>query len=229
MIRRLGVLLATVVLVGGLSTASVSAQTAAVPVAAQADAVSVARALIAAENAHNVPLALSYFAPGAIVILPTGVLASPAEIEGWQRELAAGNFRADITTPVAVTPAIVTFSGNVSLDLFRSLGLSSLDAIWELTTALGQITTFNFNFTPAAGARLGAALAGGAPAAAQGIGGTGGTAPPATAAAGRSLALTGSDLDLAAGAAGALVLGFVLVLATTDRRRRRSDGAVHAG
>ncbi len=200
--RRLAIVVAAVALVSGLTASPASAQT---------DAVSVARALIAAENAHNVSAAVALFAPGAVVNLPTGVFVGRTQITGWQQELAAGNFRAETTPPVAVTPEVVTFSGTVAVDLFRSLGLATLDSTWQITISLGQITTFNFNFTPAAAARLAAALAGaGAPAA---------TAAPAAATAGRSLALTGADLGLAVPAALAVVLG-ALLLAATSRRRR---------
>lgn len=188
---------------------------------AQTDAVSVARALIAAENAHDVGAAVSLFAPGAIVNLPTGPLVGTSQIEQWQRELAAGNFRAEITPPVAVTPEVVTFSGTVALDAFRRLGISPLEATWELTVQLGRITIFNFNFTPAAAARLQAALAGGGGAAQAGgaqsgggqAAGGGGAAQSggATATTGRSLALTGSNGNLA-GFAGMAILGGLLFL-----------------
>lgn len=210
--RRIATAVGTIALVMGLTAPPASAQT---------DAVSVARALINAENAHNVNAAVSFFAPGAIVSLPTGALATRAEIEQWQRELAAGNFRADITAPVAVTPEVVTFSGTVSLDLFRQLGISSLDATWQLTIQLGQVTTFVFNFTPAAAARLQAAIAAasGGGGSAGGGGGSAGQAPAsATASAGRSLALTGADLSLAGLALGSVALGSLLVVA--GRRRR---------
>ena len=153
---------AALVMVGGLAVAPASAQT--------ADAVTVVRGLLAAENAHNVSAAVDFFAPGAIVSLPTGALATRADITAWQQELAAGNFHAETTAPVAVTPEVVTFSGTVALDLFRGLGLASLDSTWQLTVQLGKVTTFVFDFTPAATARLNAALAGAtgaAPAAAQ--------------------------------------------------------------
>lgn len=215
--RRIAVAVWAIVLLAGL---------AAPPASAQTDAVSVARGLINAENAHDVNAAVNFFAPGAIVNLPTGVFVTRAEIEQWQRELAAGNFRADITTPVAVTPEVVTFSGTVGLDLFRQLGISPLDATWQLTIQLGNVTTFNFNFTPAATARLGAALAGGGGAAPSGGGGaasSGGGAggqSGSTASAGRSLALTGADVRLAGVAMLAIVLGSLLLV--TGRRPRRA-------
>lgn len=194
------------------------------PASAQADAVAVARALIDAENAHDVNAAVNLFAPAAIVSLPTGALVTRGEIEQWQRDLAAGNFHADIAPPVAVTPEVVTFSGTIALDSFRRLGIASLESTWQLTVQLGRVTTFNFAFTPAAAARLQAALAGGG-----GGGGTAGTpsgggsgaggatgSTPAPATSGRALALTGTDVALVGWAGLAIVLGLFL-LAAADR------------
>jgi hypothetical protein len=197
--RRVVVALGAVLLVAGLVAPPASAQT---------DAVSVARAVIAAENAHDVNGAVNLFAPGAIVNLPTGVFVTRAEIEQWQRELAAGNFRADITPPVAVTPEIVTFTGAVAYDPFRQLGISPLEATWQLVIQQGRVTVFDFAFTPAATARLQAALAGARPAAS---GGAGAGAPTATASAGRALALTGADLTLLTLAMASTALGVVLL------------------
>ena len=211
--RRIAIIISAVVVVAGLGASSASAQT--------TDAVTVARTLIANENAHNVNAVVDMFAPGAIVNLPTGSLATRAAILQWQQELAAGNFRAEITTPVAVTPEVVTFSGTVAIDLFRSLGLASLESTWQLTIQLGKVTTFNFDFTPAAGARLGAALAAAAsrttPAASTAAGsGSGSTAAPAAASTAR-LALTGTNL--APAAVGGLSVLFGLLLLTVGRRR----------
>jgi hypothetical protein len=203
--RRVVVALGAVLLVAGLVAPPASAQT---------DAVSVARAVIAAENAHDVNGAVNLFAPGAIVKLPTGVFVTRAEIEQWQRELAAGNFRAEITPPVAVTPEIVTFTGAVAYDPFRQLGISPLEATWQLVIQQGRVTVFDFAFTPAATARLQAALAGARPAS----GGAGAGAPTATASAGRALALTGADLSLLTLAMASTALGVVLLrLGRRDR------------
>jgi hypothetical protein len=200
------------------------------PAAAQTDATAVAQGLIAAENAHDVSAAVAFFSPGAVVTLPTGVFIGHAQIAQWQRELAAGNFRAEITPPVAVTPEIVTFSGTVALDSFRALGISPLDATWQLTVQLGQITTFVFGFTPAATARLQAALAGGGAAATAGGASGGGSAASggsgggqgtaATASAARSLALTGPDLGRLGSTGLALVVLGVIVLAAGGGARR---------
>ena len=208
--RRAAIVLVAVATLCGLGASPASAQT---------DAVSVARALINAENAHDVPTAMSLFAPGAIVNLPTGALTTRAEIEGWQRDLAAGNFRAEITTPVAVTPEVVTFSGTVALDTFRRLGISPLESTWQLTVQLGRVTTFNFGFTPAAGARLQAALAGGGAGASAGgsSGGSTGAGTSSGTTAGRSLALTGTNVDLLAPGVAAILIGLLLVAA--GRRR----------
>jgi hypothetical protein len=199
--RRVIVALGAVLLFAGLVAPPASAQT---------DAVSVARAIIAAENAHDVNGAVNLFAPGAIVNLPTGVFVTRAEIEQWQRELAAGNFRADITPPVAVTPEVVTFSGSVAYDPFRQLGISPLEATWQLVIQQGRVTVFNFDFTPAATARLQAALAGARPAA-SGSGSGGAGTPTTTASAGRALALTGTDLTLVTLAMASTALGALLL------------------
>ncbi|HEX3622495.1 MAG TPA: hypothetical protein VHT97_09280, partial [Acidimicrobiales bacterium] len=206
------VLISAVALLAGVAVPPATAQT--------ADAVTVARGLIAAENAHNVAAAVDFFAPGAIVSLPTGALATRADITAWQRDLAAGNFHAETTAPVAVTPEVVTFSGTVALDLFRGLGIASLDSTWQLTVQLGKVTTFVFDFTPAATARLGAALAGagagagggtatpaaaGSPSAGGGTGTGTATAAPATAAT-RTLALTGTDVLVPSTAGAASIL-----------------------
>jgi hypothetical protein len=208
--RRLAGTFTAVLLFGALGLAA--------PASAQTpSAVSVAQALIAAENAHNVAAAVALFAPGAIVVHATGQLVTTAEITAWQQELAAGNFRADVTTPVAVTPEVVTFSGTVTLDSFRSLGISSLAANWQLTVQQGKVTIFNFEFTPAATARLVAALGGaGATPAGSSSGGGSSAAQPSAAAApaattGRTLALTGADLGLATVGALSVVVGLMMV------------------
>jgi hypothetical protein len=138
---------------------------------------------------------------------------------------------------VAVTPEVVTFSGTVALDLFRGLGLASLESTWQLTIQLGKVTTFNFDFTPAAGARLGAALAGagagGGAAASAGGGGSaagssGSQTTPAAASAGRSLALTGANVDRAGAVAVAAILLGLMILAV-DRAGWRPSGARRRG
>jgi hypothetical protein len=217
--RRLLALVPAVVVFAGLAVPPASAQT--------TDAVTVARTLIANENAHNVNAVVDMFAPGAIVNLPTGVFATRAGILGWQQELAAGNFHAEITNPVAVTPEVVTFSGTVALDLFRSLGLASLESTWQLTIQLGKVTTFNFDFTPAATARLNAAIAAAsAPTTtvARATTAAGGTtsAAPATATTAR-LALTGFDARPAEAGATAILVGLLLVAAARRRRAPSLD------
>src|SRR5215212_9060954 len=128
---------------------------------AQSDPASVARALIDAENRHDVEGAVALFAADAVVVHATGTLTTTAEIRKWQTELADGNFRATIGTP-AVAGDKVTFPGDVVLNSFSSLGIDKLDATWELTVQQGRVKAFNFFFTPASAARLQQALAGSA-------------------------------------------------------------------
>jgi len=200
-------------LFGGLGAPAASAQT---------DAVGVARALIDAQNAHDVAAAVDLFAPGAVVSLPTGALVTRAQIEQWQRELAAGNIRAEITPPSAVTPEIVTFTGTVAYDPFRRLGVSPLEATWHFTIQLGRVTIFDFNFTPAATARLQAALAGAPTSTGSGAGG--GSAGPAGASPSRTLALTGGNLELAGTAAGAIAVGILFLRAAGRCRPSEKPG-----
>jgi hypothetical protein len=128
---------------------------------AQADPASVARAFIDAENRHDVEGAVALFTPDAVVVHATGTLTTTAEIRKWQTELAEGNFRATINTPT-VAGDKATFTGDVVLNSFRSLGIDKLDATWELTVQQGRIKAFNFVFTPASAARLQQAIAGSA-------------------------------------------------------------------
>jgi hypothetical protein len=180
-------LLAVLLCVGtGLATPGVAQ--------AQADPASVARALIDAENRHDVEGAVALFAPGAVVVHATGTLTTTAEIRQWQTELAEGNFRAEIGTP-AVTGDRVTFTGDVFLNSFRALGIDKLDATWELIVQQGKVNTFTFAFSPASTARLQQARAGQAP-----------------------LALTGAE-SLALVELSALLLVLGVALLALERRR----------
>jgi ketosteroid isomerase-like protein len=129
---------------------------------AQSDPASVARALIDAENRHDVEAAVALFAPDAVVVHATGTLTTTAEIRKWQMELAEGNFRAEIGTP-SVAGTVVTFTGDVFLSSFQALGIDKLDATWELTVLQGRVKTFNFVFSPASNARLAQARGGSPP------------------------------------------------------------------
>jgi hypothetical protein len=162
--------------------------------AAQSDPASVARALIDAENRHDVEAVVALFTPDAVVIHATGTLTTTAEIRKWQTELADGNFRATIATPT-VAGDKVTFTGDVVLNSFSSLGIDKLDATWELTVQEGRVKTFNFVFTPASAARLQQAIAGSA-----------------------SLALTGTDPRRLVEVSALLLILGVAVL-TLQRRR----------
>jgi hypothetical protein len=108
---------------------------------------SAAATLIAAESAHDVDAAVADFADGAVVTLPTGVLDTPDAIRGWQQELADGNFRIE---PLGrhVLGNTISWTGDISLDRFRSLGIASLGGNWVLTAENGQVKTFDFSFTP---------------------------------------------------------------------------------
>lgn len=122
---------------------------------AQSTPEEVATALIAAENGNDAAAATALFADDAVVTLPTGVLDTPEAIAGWQEELAAGNFRLE-AVDMAVDGSTVTWSGAISLDRFRGLGIASMAANWSLVIEDGLIKTFDFTFTPEAFVELAA-------------------------------------------------------------------------
>jgi hypothetical protein len=128
------------------------------PGEAQEDPAAVARALIDAENRHDVDGAVALFAADAVVVDPSGRLTTTAEFRAWQTRLANGNFHATMATP-AVAGDRVTFAGDVALDSLRALGFDKLDASWELTVSAGRVKAFTFAFTPEANARLQQAVA----------------------------------------------------------------------
>lgn len=181
----------------GAATVLFALSIGAAPASAQAtDPAAVAATLISNENAHNVAGAVAMFASDAVVTLPTGKFTTTAEIEGWQKELAAGNFHANTNAP-QVTGDRVMFSGNVALDTFRKAGFDTLDSTWDITVQQGKIKTFTFNFTPEAGAKLQKAL---------------------------TLAATGSNLrdnlELVVSAGVLLFVGLVLVVAARPRQAK---------
>ncbi len=119
----------------------------------------VAAGLIAAESAHDVDGAVALFAPDAVVTLADGsVYDTPDGIRAWQQSLADGNFRLE---PVGlyVDGSTVHWTGDISLDAFRGMGISSLGGIWDVTVENGLVTTFDFAWTPAGGQTLQDAIA----------------------------------------------------------------------
>lgn len=121
------------------------------PAVAQDSPEDVARALIAAEDTNNVDAAVAEFADDAVVTLPPpfGVLDTPDKIRAWQQELADGHFRLEPIN-IQADGNVVTWTGNVSLDTFRSLGIASMSANWQLDIEDGKVKTFDFSFTPEA-------------------------------------------------------------------------------
>jgi hypothetical protein len=123
------------------------------------DPISVANALIEAENALDVEAASTLFAPDAVVTLPTGVLSTPEQIREWQSGLAQGHFHADIGE-IATAGNHATFDGTVGFDPFRGMGIEAMGSRWDLTVDDGMISAFTYDFTPDGLARLQAATAG---------------------------------------------------------------------
>ncbi len=115
---------------------------------------SVADALITAEDTHDVDGAMALFAPNAVVTIATGdVYDTPDAIRAWQQELADGKFHIEAVGRY-VEGNTVHWTGDISLDLFRQMGIPSLGGLWDVTVEDGKVTVFNFAWTPEAGQML---------------------------------------------------------------------------
>lgn len=129
-------------------------------VQAQADSpLAIARALVAAESAHNVEAAVALFADDATVVVPLYTRNTREGIRAWQQELADQNFEAEFVSP-QVDGNWVTWTGKISLDPWRRLGVAPLDGQWEMTVEAGRIKFFRFSLTPDSTAKLQAAMTG---------------------------------------------------------------------
>jgi hypothetical protein len=104
--------------------------------------------LIAAEDSNDVDAAMANFAPDAVVTLADGSkYDTPDGVRGWQQALADGHFRLEPVN-MQVDGNIVSWTGNISLDTFRDLGIAELDGNWKLDIEDGKVKTFDFTFTP---------------------------------------------------------------------------------
>jgi hypothetical protein len=118
-----------------------------------AEPVEVARALLAAENAHDAGAAASLFAEDAVARASMDRFTTPDEIRRWQDFLAAsdlhiepGEFRQDGDR--------VQWGGTIAADFFRNLGLAELTGNWEIVVSSGKITSFTFSLSSEALAQV---------------------------------------------------------------------------
>lgn|GEM_PF-4179191 len=109
-----------------------------------------AATLIGAEAAHDVDAAAAAFADDAVVTLADGSVLDTAEaIRAWQQELADGHFRIE-PEGLSVDGNTVSWNGEISLDVFRQMGIPVLGGIWTLVIEDGKVKSFDFSFTPEA-------------------------------------------------------------------------------
>ncbi len=128
-----------------------------VPAQAQMAPEDVAKALITAEGSNEADVASALFADDAVVTLADGSkYDTPDGVRGWQQALADGHFWLEPVN-MQVDGSKVSWTGSISLDTFRSLGLASLAGVWNLDIEGGKIKTFDFQFTPEAITELTAA------------------------------------------------------------------------
>lgn len=132
---------------------------------AAADPLATVQALLAAENAHDVDAAVALFAPDALVTLALETRTGTAEIRAWQQELADGHFHMEVLgTPEVASDSVagdsVRFRNRLDLDLFKQMGLGTVEGISEAQVQDGKITAYTFALTPESVARLQAAAPG---------------------------------------------------------------------
>ncbi len=119
-----------------------------VPIFAQTAPEDVAKAIIAAENSNNVDAAAALFADDAVVTLADGSsYNTPDGVRGWQQSLADGHFHLEPIN-MQVDGNTVSWTGDIFLDAFRSLGIAAMGGNWTLDIENGKIKTFDFTFTP---------------------------------------------------------------------------------
>lgn len=118
------------------------------------DAIAVARALLAAENAHDVETAVSLFADDATVDLAVETRTGKEAIRAWQQELAAGGFHMELRSAPQATGDHVRFENRLDLEMFRQMGLGTVEGISEATVRDGKIVAYRFSLTPEFAARL---------------------------------------------------------------------------
>jgi ketosteroid isomerase-like protein len=103
----------------------------------------VARALIDAENIHDVQTVLDLFAPDTVADLAMGErLTTTADIRRWQEQLAAEHFH---LTPheLLVEGQVVTWTGVFTLDRLKAQGTEAVHAQWKILVRDGKIELFD--------------------------------------------------------------------------------------
>jgi hypothetical protein len=120
----------------------------------------VVTALLAAENAHNVDAAVALFAADAVVSLAIETRRGTDEIRAWQQELAEGHFHMEIVGTPEVAGDTVRFNNRLDLDMFKQMGLGTVEATSQATVRDGKIVSYSFNLSPASAAKLQAATTG---------------------------------------------------------------------
>ena len=122
-----------------------------------ADPLATVLALLAAENAHDVDAAVALFAPDATVDLALETRTGTAEIRAWQQELAAGHFYMEMLGAPEVAGDRVRFQNRLDLDLFKQMGLGTVEGVSTARVRDGKIIEYTFALTPESVARLQAA------------------------------------------------------------------------
>jgi len=125
------------------------------------DPESVGHAFEEAANAHDIELAMSYFADDAVWFLagdPTGLYYGKDAIRANLEGLFAQNYHLDVVSN-EVTGDVRVGLANVSLDTWTGLGIAPLQSPAQMVIRDGKIKTIVVSLTPESGEKLGTALA----------------------------------------------------------------------
>lgn len=121
------------------------------------DPLALAKAFVAAENAHDVEAVVALFTDDAEVHSSMHVCTTTEQIRAWQQELAEGAIEIK-PNPFEVDGDVVRWTGALAVAYFRNLGLASVTGQWEITARAGKIASLNFALTPDAIATVQAAM-----------------------------------------------------------------------
>lgn len=122
------------------------------------DPLSVAKAFLEAENAHDVDRSMSMFADNASVKVALEEYHDLQSIRHWQEALAKGNFHMVVVGDFRVDGNTVTWDNRLDLDMFKDLGLGTIEATSEMVVEDGKIVKYTFAPTPETEKRIADAI-----------------------------------------------------------------------
>jgi protease I len=136
------------------------------------DPAAVIKSLAAALNAGNVDSVMTFYADDATITQQpapagqSGILSGKEQIRGFVQGLVAGHFSGELSN-LRVTGDQVTYTGSLSTDTYRKMGVAPLVVTEETMIVGGKIKSQTITVTPESLAKIQAAMAAQAKAATQ--------------------------------------------------------------